>query len=184
MRRLTRVFVLMVAALLLIGLAPAALGGSHSLKATFDGPTMPPITDPEVVAAQCPAGSEWIFGGFGLGEMTSSVYTGSFEYENSHCSRWVAYDPERTTGEFVGKAAAGTMTLTTPEGDLELAYDGTWVFEGSLAGNPPDFVADIHLRYKIVGGTGVFDGASGNGRMLVTGGIYLDGVVNGSLHVK
>lgn len=184
MRRFTRVFMLMVAALLLIGLAPAALGGSHSLKASFDGPTEPPIYDPFVVGERCPDGSEWIFGGSGTGEMTSSVYTGSFGYENSHCSRWVAFDPERSTGKYVGKAAAGTMTLTTPDGDLELAYDGTWVFEGSLAGDPPDFVADIHLRYKIVGGNGVFDGASGNGRMLVTGGIYLDGVVNGSLHVK
>lgn len=185
MRSFTRVIVLVVATLLLIGAAPAAIGRSHSLKATFEGPTNPPIRDEGAVAARCPDGSEWIFGGFGTGTMTSAVYTGGFVYENDHCSRWVAFDPERSTGRYVGKAAAGIMTVTTPAGDeFVLEYDGTWVFEGSLAGAPPEFVADINMRYTIVGGTGVFAEASGNGRLFVTGGIYLTGLINGSLHVS
>ena len=153
------------------------------MKATFDGPTVPPVYDPVEVAKRCPAGSEWIFGGFGTGEMTSSVYSGPFTYENSHCSRWVVFDPERSNGKYVGKAADGMFVPTTPEGDLELAYEATWVFEGSLVGNPPPFVADIRVRYTIVGGTDAFEGATGHGRFYVTGGVYLEGVVTGSLHV-
>jgi hypothetical protein len=166
--------------LLVVALAVPAAGASHSLKATFDGPTFPPVTDEGELAARCPAGSEWIFGGVGTGEMKSAVYSGVFEYENDHCSRWVVFDPERTTGKSVGKAAAGMMTVTIPGGDeLELRYEGTWVLEGV----PPDFDASIRLRYRIVDGSGIFAGATGSGRMHVFGGTYLDGEIKGSIHV-
>jgi hypothetical protein len=175
--------VLILAALLVLAAAPAAAGSSHGLKAEFEGPTFPPIHDPAEVAKRCPAGSEWIFGGVGEGTMTSSVYSGAFEYENTHCSRWIVFDPERTTGKYVGKADDGIFTMTTPRGDLEFAYEATWVFEGSLIGDPPPFTADIRVRYTIVGGTGDFEGATGSGRFYVTGGVYLEGAITGSLQI-
>jgi hypothetical protein len=166
--------------LLLLAVAAPAAGASHGLKATFEGPTFPPIADPGELAARCPAGSEWIFGGNGNGMMESAVYSGPFEYVNDHCSRYLTLDPDRTTGKTVGKAAAGIQTLVIPGGDeLVLAYEGTWVIEGV----PPDFDAHIALRYRIVEGTGIFDGASGSGRLHVSGGLYLMGVITGSMHV-
>ncbi len=44
-----------------------------------------------------------------------------------------------------------------------------------------DFTANINMRYEIVGGTGVFEGASGHGRNFASGGIYITGHTNGSL---
>lgn len=179
MRRHFRTVVLLLVAIVVIGAAPAAAGSSHSFKATWEGPTFPPITDPDILAARCPAGFEWIFGGFGTGMMTSPVYSGPFTYENDHCSRWVTFDPERGTGRLVGKAAAGINTITTPVGELTLEYTGTWVLEGDVA--TLDFTANVNMRYTIVGGTGVFEGASGHGRNFASGGIYVGGHTYGSL---
>ncbi len=179
MRRLTRTLVLLLVALLVVGAAPVAAGGSHGMKASFATDTFPPILDPDVVAERCPAGSQWIWGGFGTGTMTSAVYTGDFTYENTHCSRWIAFDPERSTGRQVGKTAAGLAVITTPEGELWLEYAGTWVLRGDVT--TLDFTADLHLRYTITGGTGVFTDASGHGRYLATGGIALTNLLNGSL---
>lgn len=179
-----RSIVLLLAALMLIGVAPAGAGGNSGLKATFEGGTIPP--GPPI---DCPADAEWRFGGFGGGAMTTAAYSGEFSYEFTHCSRWVTNPmaTDRTDGKFVGKSDAGVFTIvvTHPDdgviGTLVLGYEATWVFEGSLAGDPPDFVADIHGRYTVDHGTGIFADARGHGRLLASGGIFLTGVINGSL---
>lgn len=182
MKRIARLLVLVVALLMVVGASPAMADRPQQLKATLEASTMPPITDPGALAARCPAASGWIFGGLGTGAMTSAVYEGTFTFTWDHCSRWVTFDPERTTGKLVGKAEAGRVTITTPGGVINVGYEGTWVFDGSL-GPPPDFVADLHLHYTIEGGTGDFAGARGHGRLLLSGDAFqLEGMMNGSFH--
>jgi hypothetical protein len=163
------------------GAAPAVFGGSsHILKATFDGETVP-----QGPPDGCPELSEWRFEGSGTGTMMSTPYSGEFQYVHSHCSRWMTGppDPERTTGRYVGKAEAGVDTITVHDeedpaqllGELFLEYQGTWVHEG----DPPEF----DMQYTIVGGTGLFEDASGHGQFFATGDIHWSGVISGSLHV-
>lgn len=200
MRRRTRVFVLLLVASLVVAVAPAASGGSHSLKATFEvdttvvTPPLPPEICPDcipAIEARCPEGwPGWIFEGSGDGTLTVGKTTyEDAEFAFEHCSRWLAFDPERATGRQVGKSAAGEMTIATSEGSLNLEYSGTWVmYDFEFAEGVPEFyTSDLNYRYAVVGGTGVFEGASrGHGHISMTLGsdpdpIYGTGWLAGSL---
>ena len=72
---------------------------------------------------------------------------------------------------------------------LSIEFGGTWTFDGVMA--PPIFTSSLNLHYTIVGGTGMFDGASGHGSLSlantvdVPGGVdTMAGTLNGSLHLK
>lgn len=151
-----------------ITLAPMfnAAGNSHQLTTTFEGPTTGFITDPLAVAARCPEGFQWILQSAGSGEMVSPGYAGQFTLTTEHCSRWVTGPPDRATGKVVGRIGRGLMTMTTPVGDLTMAYDGTFVFEGDLSISA--WVSKVNSSNAIVGGTGVFAGASGHGHIAIT----------------
>lgn len=147
----------LLAALFVVGVAPAAAG--NALRASLEGTTVGFNPDPADVAARCPAGSQWILQTAGSGELTSAAYTGPVDYSTEHCSRIVAGD---LTDHAVGKIDAGRLTLVTPSGDeLYATYRGTFVFNGDVESNT--WRSDVSQSFTITGGTGIFAGASGHG---------------------
>lgn len=172
--RYTRSVVLLLVTSLVVAVAPAASGASHSLKATFSVdkayvvvPDMP--GGPDAILDRCgPDWPGWIFGGEAEGTLTVGKETyDDAEFVFEHCSRWVAFDPERLTGRQVGKSAQGVMIITTEnDSTLQLAYSGTWVLEGQT---PAPYTADLNLSYSVVDGTGDFaDAWKGHGRLSMT----------------
>ena len=164
MRKLT---VLAVTLVLILGAAPAATAhGADAVRGELEGGSMP-IFDSEAVAARCPTGFEWILQTFGSGEMATDVYTGEFTSSGEHCSRWLTGPPDDPDRKYLGGVGDGVLTLTTPQGDLVLSYAGVFVFRGDEA--VPEFASQVLLRYRVdgVGSTGVFEGATGRGLLLV-----------------
>lgn len=178
MRRYTRAVVLLLVTSLVIGVAPAASGASHSLKATFS------VSHSEVVVPDMPGGADviedqcgpdwpgWWYEGAGVGTLT----VGKKTYEDAdfafdHCSRWVTFDPERLTGRYVGKSEAGEMIISTPGGSLKVEYRGTWVFEGQV---PAPYTAELHYSYTFVEGLGDFaDTSKGHGQLSMRVGSHI-----------
>ena len=84
---------------------------------------------------------------------------GAFKYTSEHCSRVLTPTPAGA----VGKLAAGIMVFTFDDGELTLAYQGTWKFDGEITTG--EGIAKVHQSYKVISGTGVFEGAKGHGSM-------------------
>ncbi len=179
MRKLA--ILVMVVGLVFTSMPVAMANNSHQLKGTIEGPTTGFIPDPAAVAARCPDGFEapmaWILQTAGTGELTTLGYTGPVTYSSEHCSRWLTFPDGKT----VGKVGDGLLTMSTPSGDqLNLSYNATFVFEGDLS--IMVWETKVNMRYTIVGGTGVFEGASGRGHFAVTDNSgYGTGGLEGSL---
>ena len=176
-----KIVLLVVVVGLVMGATPSAVADAHYMRGTLEGPTVGFNPDPTAVAERCPEGFGWIINsaggvelpGFGLvpggGFLESLEYAGPFGFVMEHCSRWVTNPEtsERTNGRFVGDIAGGVMTLVTPEGDeLYVSYEGSFRFKGDLAVG--EWTSVAVLQYRILGGTGVFDGAAGSGHIGVT----------------
>lgn len=164
MRRLT---ILLTALTLVFAAMPTAMAGDTSfLRGEFEGGGMP-VFDPEAVTERCPEGYQWILQTFGSGAMRSATGETDFTFSGSHCSRYIR-EPDSTDRWFPGRAAEGVMAMATPQGELVVSYSGFWIFKGDTT--VPDFVATAWLPYRIEGdeSTGVFEGASGRGLLLVT----------------
>lgn len=127
--------------------------------------------DPDVVAANCPAGFAERGGAFLTEEETmqveSSVYTGTLQsVSDQHCS--VPRPPMSTWVDGTRKATpieleAGHMVLATPAGDqLFIDYRAPGVIKGALFGANTH---TAHGPYTITGGTGIFEGATGHGEV-------------------
>lgn len=84
---------------------------------------------------------------------------GTFEYTSEHCSRVVTPTPAGA----VGKLAAGIIVFTFDSGELTLAYQGTWKYDGDLTTG--EGIAEVHQSYEVIDGTGIFEGARGHGSM-------------------
>lgn len=165
MKRRTHTIVLLVVAFLLIAAMPAMACGSHRMRAGYEGGTVLFNPDPVAVAERCPEGFEWILGSAGGGYLKTPVYRGEIMLAAEHCSRWVTPPGEIADGQI----GAGFLTMSTPDGDeLWLKYRGRFHFEGDLEG---EYTSTVRMKYKIVGGTGVFEDASGRGffRLIDTG---------------
>jgi hypothetical protein len=142
---------------MLIAATPAMACGSHRMKAGFEGVTTLFNPDPVAVAERCPDGYQWILGTAGEGYLKTPVYRGEMTMVAEHCSRWLTEPGEVAEGQLT----AGFMTMYAPTGDeLWLKYRGFFHFEGDLEG---EYESTVRMKYKIVGGTGVFEDASGRG---------------------
>jgi len=181
MRRYTRTFVLLLVASLVIAVAPAASGGSHGLKATFEvvTTTVVPPGHPDTLARCGNDWPGWIFQGEAEGTLTVGKDTYDAAFTLNHCSKYhVSYDPLRTNGRQVGKSTAGEMTITTPDGELYLTYGGTWVmydYEFEWFGDPindwvpVEYTTDLKYSYAFEGGTNIFEDVSrGHGHIAMT----------------
>ena len=150
-----------------------AWGGSF--HASIDGWETGFVPGPGIPEGRCPGGAEWMLLTAGVGEATR---LGTFEYTSEHCSWVVTPTP---TGA-IGKLGGGIMIMSFSEGDLTLAYSGTWKFDGDLTTG--DGIAKIHQKYRVVDGTGVFEDARGSGHI---GGVddfhHILFDVRGSLHL-
>jgi hypothetical protein len=62
-----------------------------------------------------------------------------------------------------GKLDAGIMVFTFSDGELTLAYQGSWKFAGDLSTG--EGIADVHQSYEVLDGTGIFEGAKGHGQI-------------------
>lgn len=166
MRKLT---ILLLALGLAIAVAPAASAvDAGPFQGPMDGWETGYNPDPSAVAARCPTGYQWILQSEGVVELESDVYDGQLTLVNEHCSRWTHPPSSLDYSVLPGQIAAGEMVLTTPGGDtLEFATGGMFVFKGSLA--TMEYTTEVRLAYDIVGGSGLFEGASGHGVMLVSG---------------
>ena len=159
----TRVFVMLTVLMMVlavVAVASAAPGGAstqgNSFHASVDGWETGFIPGPFIPEGRCPAGTGWILLTAGGGEADGF---GTFEYTSEHCSRVIASTPAGA----VGKLAAGIMVFTFDSGELTLAYQGTWKFDGDLATG--EGIAKVHQSYEVIDGTGVFEGAKGHGFM-------------------
>ena len=155
-----RVMVIAVALGLLFGLAlPAGAGNEgKGFKATIDGAETGFLPDFLIPEGRCPDGTGWMLFAGGVGEAEGY---GAFMWTTAHCSRPIAPTPDGA----VGKLAAGELVMMFGDtGDvLRIAYDGQWKFSGDLMTG--DGIAKVHQRYVVMGGTGMFEGATGHGRM-------------------
>jgi hypothetical protein len=162
MRRVFRFSVVLLALMLIVS-SPAMAGDDpsqgNSFHASLDGWETGFIPGPFIPEGRCPAGTEWILQTAGGGEAAGF---GTFDYTSEHCSRVLTLTPAGA----VGKLAAGIMVLTFDDGELTVAYEGTWKFDGDLTTG--EGIAKVHQSYEVVGGTGIFEGAKGHG--------YLGGV--------
>jgi hypothetical protein len=137
----------------------SADGGSsqgNAFHASVDGWETGFIPGPFILEGRCPAGTGWILLTAGGGEADGY---GTFEYTSEHCSRVVTPTPAGA----VGKLAAGIQVFTFENGELTIAYQGTWKFDGDLTTG--DGISKIHTSYEVIGGTGIFEGAKGHGSM-------------------
>lgn len=155
--------------------ATAAAAGGNALRASGSGGLFPLPVDPATV---CPAGHTWLvaFRSEGTGSITSEAYTGPVEWSGRHCTRLMV----EMSGLTVGKTGGGVQTFVTPEGALTIEHTGGFVLKGTF---PVDYRTDGTASYAVTGGTGVFAGAAGSGRIDVvdstTGGFAF--TLNGSL---
>ena len=159
----TRILVMLgvlAMALAVVPVASAAAGGGssqgNSFHASVDGWESGFIPGPFIPEGRGPAGTEWILLTAGGGEADGF---GTFEYTSEHCSRVVTPTPAGA----VGKLAAGIMVFTFDDGELTLAYQGTWKFDGEITTG--EGIAKVHQSYEVTSGTGVFEGAKGHGSM-------------------
>ena len=159
-RRILVMLTVLAMALAIVPVASAAAGGGssqgHSFHASVDGWETGFIPGPFIPEGRCPGGTEWILLTAGGGEADGF---GTFEYTSEHCSRVVTPTPVGA----VGKLAAGIMVLMFDDGELVLAYEGSWKFDGDLTTG--EGVAKVRQSYEVIGGTGVFEGAKGHGSM-------------------
>jgi hypothetical protein len=174
---------LVLAMLVGLALAPAsavdAADGVHQMRAEFvtiSTPPGPPIGAPD--------GFEdgWAIGASGSGTISTPVYSGEVTAVETHFSRWVAFDPTRTTGVLTAKVGGGVLTLTVaddPSSQLVIGFDGVFQFSGNFA-DPFGFYSHVVMRVEILSGSGVFAGATGHGHMIVTGNVIEEGVLVGS----
>lgn len=111
-----------------------------------------------IPAGRCPAQVMWMLLTAGSGELNTY---GSFDWSAAHCSWVVAPHPVGIEGAL----GSGEMVLTFHEsGDqLFLAYQGHWRFNGDLATG--EGIAEVRQTFNVVGGTGMFEGATGHGRI-------------------
>lgn len=157
MKRVIRVFAMVMALLLLAALPAAAVSAKgHGFHASVEGFETGFTPGPLIPEGRCPASSGWILESAGGGEAAGY---GAFTWEAAHCSRVVAPIP----GGAQGKMAAGVMVLSFDEGDLTLGYTGSWKFVGDLMSGAG--VAKAQQSYTVLGGTGIFDGAKGHGQI-------------------
>lgn len=175
--RLLRVIALL--ATLTVAVAAAATAGGNAMRASLEGGTS--IISPDT--SGCPAGFDWFFIVYdaGTGTMTSDAYSGDVTWSGEHCTRILLAATEEH-GHSVGKVV-GTSTMVTPEGELYLEFHGTFVLNGTP---PVAYHTDATTPYTVTGGTGIFAGASGHGRIDVSddqpGGITLES--NGALKLS
>lgn len=155
--------------------ATAAASGGNALRASGEGGLVPAPVDPATV---CPAEHTWfvVLDGSGAGYLTSGAYTGPVTWTGRHCTRLVV----EMSGLTVGKTGGGKQTFVTPGGALTIEHTGGFVLKGTF---PVDYRTDGVASFTVTGGTGVFAGASGHGRIDVvdstTGGFSF--TLNGSL---
>jgi hypothetical protein len=137
----------LVATLLLSGasMADATRGQPDHpvpLRAAIDGNDYIVVPPP----AHCPTGTSWEYHFEGIGQMS---HLGRVDIEVVHCT---TMDFASGTGFF----GPGTITVTAKNGDaLVMADTGTFTFDGI------DSVID--LDWSVLGGTGRFLGATGEG---------------------
>jgi hypothetical protein len=151
---------LIALAVFAVVVATAAAGGGNALRASGSGVLFPVTFDPNAIAARCPAGHTWfvVFGGVGEGRMESNAYTGPVGWTSEHCTRLVV----EMSGLTVGKTGGAVQTFSTPDGNLTIAHTGGFVLKGTF---PVDYRTDGTASYTVTGGTDVFAGASGHGRI-------------------
>ena len=111
-----------------------------------------------IPAGRCPAQAMWMLLAAGTGDLNTY---GSFDWTSEHCSWVVGPHPAGVEGAL----GNGEMVLTFHDsGDqLFLAYQGRWRFSGEFGS--PDGVAEVRQTFSVAGGTGMFEGATGNGRL-------------------
>ena len=134
----------------------------HYFDATFEGPTTGFIRS---LTVRGPSSSSVIETTARRASEELATERGPLSLTGEHCSRWLNRPPEGN-GSTPGKIGAGEMTMDTPEGELTLAYEGTFVLRGDPSIGP--WVTKVNSKYRIMGGTGVFAGASGQGHIWIT----------------
>ncbi len=193
MNELTRLTAAVEADVEAVG-APASAATTTFRAATITMAVTSLSPDRAVVEANCPEGFADRGALFITSEETvdveSEVYTGSMHtVSDHHCS--VPGPPESVWTDGLATVTpieleAGHMVLATPAGDrLSLDYRAPGVIKGDLLG------ANTHTfsgPYTVTGGTGLFTGATGRGRLdgevQATGTGFTGGWrLNGTLHV-
>ena len=157
----TRVFVMLTVlalAFVIVPVASADRGSSqgNAFHATVDGWETEFIPGPFIPEGRCPASTGWILRIAGGGEADGF---GAFEYTSEHCSRVVTPNPAGA----VGKLTAGIMVLTFDSGELTIAYQGSWKFDGDLTIGAG--ISKVHQSYEVIDGTRILEGARGHGSM-------------------
>ena len=148
-----RAAALLVALLLPLSAATAAaadpvrpFGGTTTSIDSYGPPTCP--------------GAAWQYFSAGSGHF---AHLGLVTMEVTHCT-WL---DSPATGHF----GPGTATLTPADGDtLVLSQSGT--FEATVT--PDGLVSHVNLDWHVIGGSGRFEGASGEGSAAVVGMIAID----------
>ena len=157
----TRVFVILSVLAMALAIVPTASadGGSsrgNAFHASVDGWETGIIPGASIPEGRCPTSAGWILLTAGDGEADG---LGTFHYTTEHCA-WLV---ETTPARFVGKLAAGIMVLDFEDGELTLAFQGNWRFDGNL--NTGEGIGTFNQSYEVIDGTGIFAGASGHGSM-------------------
>ena len=151
--------------------APAGATTSKFHLRTTQVTVLPPISDPNQVRANCPAGfaerGALLLRTQETVQAESDVYSGSMQsLADQHCSvprppmsTWLDGSRDVTPIQL----EAGRMTLATSAGhQLFISYRAPGVIKGDLFGlNTHTF----NGSYTITGGTGIFAGATGHGSL-------------------
>ena len=155
----------LLAVLVLVGTTPATAGVAMRASWTVDSIYVAPgDLFPEEVEARCGSAEfQAIVGGTASGEMTSEVYTGPITLVGEHCTLLVKIRNDGLLS--VAHIRLGEMTLLATEavGTLEMAFKAPGVIHGDVFLGPN--VHTYNGPYRITGGTGIFEGATGHGHI-------------------
>lgn len=157
MRRVMRALVPLMLVFFVVA-APASAAGDWTDQARIGGWETGFVPGPAIPQDRCPPQAMWMLLSAGSGELNTY---GTFSWTAEHCS-WVV-EPLAVGAE--GALGGGEMVLTFHDsGDqLVLAYQGQWRFIGDLTTG--EGVAEIRQSFDVAGGTGMFVGATGHGRI-------------------
>ena len=142
----------------MLSAAPALADSKSSMRGWLEGAETGFVPGPAIPDGRCPAEAQWILEAGGTARIRE---LGAFAWESAHCS----WPVELLDHGAEGRLGGGEMTLTHDQtGDqLWLRYEGRWVFIGDLTTGNGD--ATIRQTYEVAGGTGQFEGATGEGSM-------------------
>ncbi|HEX6232002.1 MAG TPA: hypothetical protein VFZ63_02640 [Jiangellaceae bacterium] len=157
-----------------------------------------PIFDPDQVSQRCPDGWVERMGVIlvvqGTGELTTELSDEpmTVQFEDTHCS--VPRPPAETWFPLLGgdrnyatpiQMESGIMQFTTTDGlsTLTVHYRGPGVMKGDIFLLEPGDTNTHTFNgpYEIVDGTGIFEGASGHGRISGTAVATHDGTLFGAI---